>query len=103
MLVNGIGTAMLNVLKQFDYSKYDVTVIVDDTKDAAQCGKILEIDPRARVVVRQKMYIKTVLGGMRNMFYMQCGPKNAFSEKYFRKRFMKQNSAGFTATQNLTI
>ena len=55
MLVNGIGTAMLNVLKQFDYSKYDVTVIVDDTKDAAQCGKILEIDPRA---VQELLYAR---------------------------------------------
>lgn len=86
MLVNGIGTAMLNLLKQFDYSKYDVTVIVDDTKDAAQCGKILEIDPRARVVVRQKMYIKTIFGGMRNMFYMQCGPRNALFRKIFPKK-----------------
>ena len=34
MLVNGIGTAMINLLKQFDYDKYDVTVIVD--KAAAQ-------------------------------------------------------------------
>ncbi|MDA6816214.1 hypothetical protein OSL60_28910, partial [Escherichia coli] len=78
--------AMLNLLKQFDYSKYDVTVIVDDTKDAAQCGKILEIDPRARGVVRQKMYIKTIFGGMRNMFYMQCGPRNALFRKIFPKK-----------------
>ena len=86
MLVNGIGTAMLNLLKQFDYDKYDVTVIVDDTKDAAQREKILQIDPRVRVVVRQKIYLKTLFGGMRNMFYMQCGPRNAFFKKVYPKK-----------------
>lgn len=86
MLVNGISTAMLNLLKQFDYDKYDVTVLVEDTNKAEQREKILQIDNRARTLVRSKMYLKTAFGGMRNVFFMQKGPINSFWKMVFPKK-----------------
>lgn len=86
MLVNGIGSAALNLLKQFDYDKYDVTVMVDEPDDNLQREQIRKIDPRARVVVRQRMYLKTAFGGMRNKFYLQCGPRSAFWRAVYPKK-----------------
>ena len=51
MLVNGISTALINLLSQFDYSKYDVTVFVDKPVNAAQKEQILRMDSNKNVRV----------------------------------------------------
>lgn len=90
MLVNGITTAFLNVLNQIDYDKYDVTVLLDGTKDAAQKEKIMSVNSQARVLVRPGGARKTLKEAILNNYYTQCGPRSSFIKKIFPKGVYKR-------------
>ncbi len=96
MLVNGISTALINLLSQFDYSKYDVTVFVDKPVNAAQKEQILRMDSNknVRVIVRPDAMIRTIGEFVRNNFYIKCNPVKglstfAFSKKLYRREFRR--------------
>lgn len=90
MLVNGISTALINLLNQFDYDKYDVTVFVDSPKGGAQREQIKRINPKARVLVRPGMMDRTTIEGIRNNFYTKCNPKKGITNIIFPKKIYER-------------
>lgn len=96
MMVNGISTALVNLLKQFEYDKYDVTVIVESPANAAQKEQIFRLDENKniRVLVRPDSMIRTVGESIRNNFYLQCNPvkflsRFAYSRKLYEREFRR--------------
>lgn len=96
MLVNGISTALVNLLQQFEYEKYDVTVLVESPRSVAQKEQILRLDENKniRVLVRPESMIRTVGEAIRNNFYLQCNPVRflsglAFCRKMYEREFRR--------------
>lgn len=96
MLVNGISTALINLLKQFDYDRYDVTVLVAAPKTKKETEQILCLDanPNVRVLVRPNETATTITENMRNKFYTQSNPikvvsKLMYSEKIYSREFRR--------------
>lgn len=96
MLVNGISTALINLLKQFDYDQYDVTVLVAAPKTKKEREQIMHLDanPNVRVLVRPNEVAFTTTEKMRNKFYTQSNPikvvsKLIYSEKIYSREFRR--------------
>lgn len=66
MRVNGISTSFLNLLKLIDQDKFDVSVVVTDSKDINERNLIDSIDPSIRVLMRKSTFNYTFLSSIRN-------------------------------------
>ncbi len=94
MLVNGISTALANLLNEIDYEKYDVTVLVEPSRDRVQKELIMHLNPKARVIVRPGAMPRTVSEEIRNHFYTQANPirglrKVIFPRKAYEREFRR--------------
>ena len=88
--VNGISTAMRNLLNQIDYARYDVTVLIKPPADGQQKGLILSLDPRARVMVRQGGMAAGILEEIRNNFYTQTNLAKRFHGLFYPRRLYQR-------------
>lgn len=86
MLVNGISTALANLLNEFDYDTYDVTVLVNPPKDNVQKERILRLNQKARVLVRPGEMIKTITEEIGNQFYTRTNPVRGVTRMLFPKK-----------------
>ncbi len=55
MGINGITTSMLSLLNNIDYDRYDVTLMIEKTKDDRRSGFIERINKHVRVIYRTQM------------------------------------------------
>lgn len=60
-LMNGIGTSLINLLNNIDYSKYDVTVYVYSPRDSAERDFLESIHSNCRVIVRVGDFSATLI------------------------------------------
>ncbi len=56
LMVNGISTSLLNMLNAIDYSKYDVSLMVVETRDAAEKALLQKINSNVRVFYRTSTF-----------------------------------------------
>lgn len=96
MLVNGISTALINLLKQFDYEKYDVTVCVSSPTSDEQRKqiRILNDIENVRILVRPGKMAATITENIKSNFYTKCNPvkvlsKIMYSEKIYSREFRR--------------
>lgn len=84
--INGISTALINLLNQFDYEHYDVTVLVKSPADVQQREQIMRLNPKARVLVRQGGMILGLAEQIRNNFYIRTNPVKGIHGLFFSKK-----------------
>ena len=92
MLVNGITTSFINLLKQIDYSKFDITVYITDSKKPQEQALINAIDSRARVIVRNSTFNGTFLESVKQKMLGAYGPKlmqHFLSSNYFKREVQR--------------
>lgn len=96
MQVNGMSTALINLLQQFDYEAYDVTVLVDTPRDEKSEELILRLNanPHVRVLVRPSDMSVTLTEDVKDNFYTQCNPVKGlsrlmYSEKIYSREFRR--------------
>lgn len=96
MLVNGISTALINLLKQFNYDKYDVTVFVSSPRTKAQIEQIQRLNAIAgpRILVSPGGMAATTIENVRNRVHTQCNPVRIvspffYSEKIYKREFRR--------------
>lgn len=90
MRVNGISTSLANLLNEFDYDAYDVTVLVNPPQDDMQKELILHLNQKARVLVRPGEMVKSVTEEIGNLFYTQTNPIRGFTKMIFPKQAYKR-------------
>lgn len=81
MLVNGISTALINLLKQFDYEKYDVTVVVAAPENEGEREQIkrLSANERIRLIIRPDDMPVTLIESVKDGIFNQAFPETAVS------------------------
>lgn len=81
MLVNGISTALVNLLGQFDYEQYDVTVLVSSPETEGEKEQIKRLASNAgiRVVVRPDGMPVTLSESIKDGIFNQVHPKTFIS------------------------
>lgn len=96
MMVNGISTALINLLKQFDYDQYDVTVLLGEPANEEERAQILRLDENknVRILVRANGLTTTISEDVRNNFYLQINPIKVlsslmYSEKIYNREFRR--------------
>lgn len=96
MMVNGMSTALINLLNQFDYDQYDVTVLVAAPANQREREQILRLDENknVRVLVRPNVLTITTTEDVRNNFYTQSNPIKIlspmmYSEKIYSREFRR--------------
>lgn len=96
MMVNGISTALINLLNQFDYDQYDVTVLLAAPANQREREQILRLDDNknVRVLVKPNGPTNTVTEDIRNNFYTQSNPIKIlspimYSEKIYSREFRR--------------
>lgn len=75
MLVNGISSALINLLKQIDYTKYDVSIVLTKPKNASEEQLIRQIPSQVRILVRDAGCTITYLENVRQNLSRTHGGK----------------------------
>lgn len=96
MLVNGISTALVNLLEQFDYSQYDVTVLVSQPENEGEAEQIrrLESNSHVRIVVHSPGMPSTLSESIKNGIFNQVRPETAvsrwsYSQTLYQREFRR--------------
>lgn len=98
MMVNGISTALINLLRQFDYNRYDVTVLLAEPVDQKEREQILRLDEnkdvRILTLAKPDGLTTTIFEDIKNNFYTQINPVKAltslmYSEKIYVREFRR--------------
>lgn len=86
--INGVSSALINLLKQFDYEKYDVTVFASQPRNANERGQIMRIADIAgvRVIVRPFAMPSTIVESIWNSFHTLCNPIKGLSNIAFKNK-----------------
>lgn len=93
MLGNGISYSLINLLSQFDYDKYDVSIAVVKPADSTEKQLIAKLDPRARVLIRVSTFNYSFWDSIRSKIVCAYGrtgiwkyffPQRAYSEEVRR-------------------
>lgn len=88
--INGASTALINLLNQFDYETYDVTVLVEPPADRRQRAQIKRLNSKARVIVRPGGMVTGFAEEIRNNFYTQVNPVKGFGKMVFPKQIYQR-------------
>lgn len=70
---NGITGSVLNLLDNIDYTKYDVTVLVNYTNSEHVKANVMNINPNARLVVKSGRISQTIGEELRNYIVKNRG------------------------------
>lgn len=93
MLGNGISYSLINLLSQFDYDKYDVSVAVAKPANNTEKQLIAKLDSRARVLLRVSTFNFSFWDSIRSKIVCAYGrtgiwkyffPQRAYSEEVRR-------------------
>lgn len=82
--VNGMSTSLLSLLNQIDYSKFDVSVMVCNTRNVAERNLVNRINPNARVLVRSSSNPITIGERIIQTYYERTYYKNPLRNMFAR-------------------
>lgn len=83
---NGISSSMINLLENIDFSKYDVTLFLNNTNKAEILNNLEQINSKVRIIFRRG----PLLASLRELYYVnfvkQRGLNSFIEEKLYPKR-----------------
>lgn len=85
MRVNGISTSLLNLLNNFDYNTYDVSLMISTAKDNSEKELIRRINPNVRIFYRNSTFNMTVGEQIKDMFFSRFGYSKSVYPMYERE------------------
>jgi len=90
MRINGITYSFLSLLNHLDYEKYDVTVLVGNTKNKICQELINKINNKARVLVRIGIWNATAIETIRKNLVYLLGLDSNYLKKIFPKQLFQR-------------
>ena len=91
---NGITTALINLLDNIDYEKYDITLIATINKNSEFLNNIQKLNDKVRLVFKIGRVNQTLFEDYRNYITKQRGLRNKFlktihPDKMYKREFQR--------------
>ncbi|WP_404455636.1 CDP-glycerol glycerophosphotransferase family protein [Virgibacillus necropolis] len=80
---NGITGSVLNLLDNIDYTKYDVSVLINQSNSAHAKSNIMKMNPNARLVAKSGRISQTIGEELRNYIIKNRGLTSEFLKSIF--------------------
>lgn len=91
---NGITTAAINLLQNIDYSRYDVTIFINNTNDKEVLTNLDEVNENVRIILRKGPVLTTMSEKYRDAFVKNRGlntfiQKLLYTDSAYQREFRK--------------